>query len=50
MLVSSGFEFVGLTDEVGAGAALGLAGVARQFDAVDGKHLTTNQPLAVAEV
>ena len=48
--LGSGFEFVGLTDEIGAGAALGLGGVARQFDAVDGKHLTANQALAVAEV
>jgi hypothetical protein len=46
----SGFEFDGLVFEVGTGAALLLAGVARQFDVVDGEHLAPDQPLAVAQI
>lgn len=46
----SGFEFGGLMLEVGASAALLLAGVGRQFDAVDGEHLAPDQALPVAQV
>ena len=35
--------------EVGTGAALLLAGVGRQFHAVDGEHLASDQTLAVAQ-
>ena len=35
--------------EVGAGATLGLAGVARQLDAVDGEHLAADQALPVTD-
>jgi hypothetical protein len=44
-----GFHLVRLTLKVRSRAALGLAGVARQLDTVDGKHLTANEPLAVAD-
>jgi len=44
------FELVGLTQEIGPRAALCLAGIGWQLDAVDGEHLAPDQPLAVAEV
>ena len=43
------FELARLMFEVGPGAASGLGGVARQFDAVDGKHLSTYQSLAITD-
>lgn len=49
-LARCSFEFVGLMSEVGPRAALGLGGVAGQFDAVDGEHFPTDQALPVAEV
>ena len=48
--LSRRFEFVGLANEIGTGTALGLGGIAWQFDAVDGEHLPTNQALSIAEV
>ncbi|MNZ89918.1 hypothetical protein D3C78_1088600 [compost metagenome] len=42
-------HLLGLAQEVGAGAAAGLAGVARQLHPVDGEHLAADQPLAVAD-
>ena len=47
---AAGFEFGGLVFEVGTGAALLLAGVAGQLDAVDGEHLAPDQPLPIAQV
>ena len=47
---SRSFELGGLVFEVGTGAALLLAGVCWQLDAVDGEHLATDQPLPVAQV
>ena len=49
-LLSRLFELGGLLLEVGAGTALALAGVAGQFDAIDGEHLAADQALPVAEV
>ena len=43
------FELGGLLLEVGAGAAPGLAGVAGEFDAVDGEHLAADEALPVTE-
>lgn len=48
--LGGGFQFGGLMVEVGAGAALGFAGVAGQLDAVDGEHLAPDQALPVADV
>ena len=48
--LGGGFQLGGLAFEVGTGAALGLAGVARQLDAVDGEHLAADQSLPVADV
>lgn len=45
-----GFEFGGLLGKVGPAAALALAGVAGEFDAIYRKHLTAYQALAVTEV
>src|SRR5512139_1786264 len=46
----SRFEFGRLSLEVGACAALGLGCVARQLDAVNGKHLAPDESLLVADV
>ena len=43
------FELGGVLLEVGAGTAPGLAGVAGEFDAVDGKHLAADEALPVTE-
>lgn len=43
------FHLLGLAQEVGAGAASGLAGIARQLDPIDGEHLAANQALPVAD-
>ena len=47
---SGRFQLGRLMCEVGTGAALLLAGVGRQFHAVDGEHLASDQTLAVAQV
>ena len=44
------FKLIGLADEVGTPSAFAFAGVAGQFDTVDGKHLPTDQALLVAQV
>ena len=44
-----GFELVGLTFEVGAGPAFALGGVTGQLDTVDGKHVATDEPLALTD-
>lgn len=43
------FHLLGLAQEVGAGAAARLAGVARQLDPVDGEHLPPDQALTVTD-
>jgi hypothetical protein len=47
--VGGGFHLVGLSLVVGTGAALGFAGIARQFYAVDGEHFAANESLSVAD-
>lgn len=48
--LSGGFQLVGLVFEVGAGAAFVFAGIAGEFDAINGKHLAPDQALPVTEI
>jgi hypothetical protein len=48
--LGGGLKLGRLTLEVGARAALGLAGIRGQLDAVDGKHLAADEALPVAQV
>src|SRR3989338_8442614 len=47
--LGSSFKLSCLALEIGTGAALCLGGVARQFHAINGEHLPTDQTLLVAD-
>jgi len=49
-VLRSGFKLGGLALEVGTTAALGLAGVGGQLDAINSEHFAADEALAVTQI
>jgi len=47
--LGGGFQLPGLPQEILARTAAPFGGIGRQLDAIDGKHLPSDEPLAVSD-